>query len=516
MRVQSIAIISVLATVSLANAAAAKEYQRVWTSQNNGADRPTVYVTLGDLDPQIQFFLTEIKLEWTANGQPMPSNLSGKAECISESSQAYSCEALMQWFTGPAASGGRPGRNWARNGYPEGFQLRNMEFNTDYCFRFKVGGADWGFPRCARTPSPPPPLPKPFAPSKPELTLLPAESGSWRAADDLPWRILVKWNPNPSNQNIAQESVEVSSFDDGLWQPTDGGSPGGTLVPLSRGYDPDTILSVRVCAKNMSGEACSPPTRTSGRPWLEKVPDGGKASRFPKPEGGSDTYDPTTPALATGPTVRRQDRVRPGGVDLLPGPSRSMCELAQVASARNSPAAPGLQANCVAEQEANRLAVKGEQLAGQDPLAMELRDDQPGDSARRGFDIGMGAAEGHTAPGPGKQATQAKLPLAEQRGFAIAVAFSLERNKNAALAAAGARIAMEDQAVGTVRNATADPFYRLGFDIATGIFGDPTRGAQGNTATGPGSMAIRNGLGEAGRRGFDAAGALLLGPDYKP
>ena len=55
-----------------------------------------------------------------------------------------------------------------------------------------------------------------------------------------------------------------------------------------------------------------------------------------------------------------------------------------------------------------------------------------------------------------------------------------------------------------IRNAEADPFYRLGFDIATGIFGDPAKGAQGNTATGPGSLGIRDALSVAGQKGFNA------------
>ena len=33
--------------------------------------------------------------------------------------------------------------------------------------------------------------------------------------------------------------------------------------------------------------------------------------------------------------------------------------------------------------------------------------------------------------------------------------------------------------------------FLLGYDIATGIFGDPALGARGNTLTGPGSLGIR-------------------------
>jgi hypothetical protein len=190
-----------------------------------------------------------------------------------------------------------------------------------------------------------------------------------------------------------------------------------------------------------------------------------------------------------------------------------------MARARNSPAAPGLEAQCRAVGEApafdvEALAAKGPAIAEQDPLAVELREQQPDAAARRGFDIGMAAAENQTGPGPGKDRIRDSLPADERAGFIAAVAFSLERNKYAARAALGAQIAAADPEVAEARNAEADPFYRLGFDIATAIFGDKAAGAQGNTATGPGSLGIRNSLSPAGQRGFDAAVKLHLNRKY--
>ncbi|MCM3873214.1 MAG: hypothetical protein ND895_21225, partial [Pyrinomonadaceae bacterium] len=101
-------------------------------------------------------------------------------------------------------------------------------------------------------------------------------------------------------------------------------------------------------------------------------------------------------------------------------------------------------------------------------------------------------------------------------GFRTAVAFSLERNKNAAFASKGAVIAAQDPMVADARMAEGDVFYWLGFDIATGIFGDPALGAQGNTQTGPNSLGIRDGLSAAGQRGFNAAVKLHLSRNYKP
>lgn len=163
----------------------------------------------------------------------------------------------------------------------------------------------------------------------------------------------------------------------------------------------------------------------------------------------------------------------------------------------------------------NALAARGEAIANQDPLAVELRNRESEGARRRGFDIGMAAAEGNTLPGPGKQRIHDSLPQAEQSGFTTAVAFSLERNRNADFAAKGAIIALADPLVAAARLADGDVFYWLGFDIATGIFGDPALGARGNTATGPGSLRIRDSLSAAGQRGFNGAVKLHLSRNYR-
>lgn len=158
----------------------------------------------------------------------------------------------------------------------------------------------------------------------------------------------------------------------------------------------------------------------------------------------------------------------------------------------------------------NALAVRGEALANEDQLALELRNQRPDDDARRGFDIGMGVADGHTLPGPGKDRICNSLPAAEQEGCRIAVLFSVERNRNAKFASIGAAIANADPVIAEGRNSSKDVFYRLGFDIASGIFGDPAQGAQGNTATGPGSLGIRDSLSRAGQRGFNDSVTINL------
>ncbi len=161
------------------------------------------------------------------------------------------------------------------------------------------------------------------------------------------------------------------------------------------------------------------------------------------------------------------------------------------------------------------LAPKGAEIARLDPLAVALRNQQVDDVARRGFDIGMAAAEGHTAQarqtGNTRHAWIGEFGGADaQRGYDAAVAFSIERNMNADFARRGAAVAAADPVVAVMRPAESDVFYRLGFDIATGIFGDPKLGAQGNTSKGPGSLGIREKLSDAGKKGFDAAADFHL------
>lgn len=162
----------------------------------------------------------------------------------------------------------------------------------------------------------------------------------------------------------------------------------------------------------------------------------------------------------------------------------------------------------------NALAAHGIDVANADPLSVELRKRQLSKAARRGFDVAMAAAEGHTAPGPGKQRIRAALSPAEQVGFDAGLTFSLDRNRNAELAAKGSAIAEADSATAEARDAVSDPQYWLGFDIATGIFGDPALGARGNTATGPGSLRIRDALSAPAQAGFNAAVTFHLAHNY--
>jgi hypothetical protein len=158
---------------------------------------------------------------------------------------------------------------------------------------------------------------------------------------------------------------------------------------------------------------------------------------------------------------------------------------------------------------------KGEAIAKRNPLSAALREQQPEGAGRRGFDLGMEIAENQTLWGPGKQTRLETLSGAEQDGFRAAAYFSIDHNANILLAEVGAAIAEADPVVMRARMREQDAAFWLGFDIATGIFGDPKRGARGNTATGPGSLGIRDNLNSpASRRGFNASVALHLSRRY--
>ena len=145
-------------------------------------------------------------------------------------------------------------------------------------------------------------------------------------------------------------------------------------------------------------------------------------------------------------------------------------------------------------------------MANADPLIAALRDAQQVGACRRGFYVGLAVEAKNTLWGPGAQSIRDGLDGAERIGFDVAAAFCLQRNNNADVAARGAKVLKADPEVAAARALEQPPgLYWLGFDIGTGIFGDPDRGALGNTIMGPGSEKIRASLDDDGKRGFNAA-----------
>src|ERR687892_577701 len=60
-------------------------------------------------------------------------------------------------------------------------------------------------------------------------------------------------------------------------------------------------------------------------------------------------------------------------------------------------------------QDLDDLAARGGAIANSDALSAELRNREAEGPSRRGFDIGIGVAEGQTLPGPGKERVCASL-----------------------------------------------------------------------------------------------------------
>ena len=156
--------------------------------------------------------------------------------------------------------------------------------------------------------------------------------------------------------------------------------------------------------------------------------------------------------------------------------------------------------------EEDALSGEGEAIANADPLLSAIRDAQPVGPCRRGFYAGLATEFKNTSWGPGAQSIKDGLEGAEQVGFAVAADLCLQRNNNADVASKGAAVIKADPTLAAAR-ALHQPagIWWLGFDIGTGIFGDPALGALGNTLSGPGSNKIRASLDADGQKGFDAA-----------
>jgi hypothetical protein len=92
--------------------------------------------------------------------------------------------------------------------------------------------------------------------------------------------------------------------------------------------------------------------------------------------------------------------------------------------------ARSLQWNLDTPRRLAELEAKGAELTSQDQAASVILNQQRDDSARRGFKIGMAAAEGNTEPGPRKDGIRASLKPEEREGFTYAVLYSLNKNRN--------------------------------------------------------------------------------------
>ena len=170
----------------------------------------------------------------------------------------------------------------------------------------------------------------------------------------------------------------------------------------------------------------------------------------------------------------------------------------------------------LAKKTEDNLITRGQALVNQDPLAVMLRSSLPDAESQRGYDTAFAVGGTDSLPGPGKDRIRNSLAGPEQLGFDTAEKFFLERNSNLTFATKGAVIAKADPKVAEARSLGPDAFFALGFDIATGLFGDPALGGQGDTVMGPGKQRIHDSLSAHGKMGFEASMKLHLGPPPLP
>lgn len=168
----------------------------------------------------------------------------------------------------------------------------------------------------------------------------------------------------------------------------------------------------------------------------------------------------------------------------------------------------------LADSPADALDARGDVAVGRDARAVQIRRDLPDAASRRGFNIAFGNSGDDSLPGPGKDRLRDSLPGPERQGFATAVSYFLVRNSNPGLVAAGEAIAKATNEVAEARQLGTDGFFWLGFDLATGLYGDPALKGQGitNPVPGPGQTKVRESLNDRGKQGFDASRTLHLGP----
>ncbi|MEO5959117.1 MAG: hypothetical protein ABIZ49_12490 [Opitutaceae bacterium] len=159
------------------------------------------------------------------------------------------------------------------------------------------------------------------------------------------------------------------------------------------------------------------------------------------------------------------------------------------------------------------LAAKGQSIVRGDPLLAAMREREPDELSRIGFDVGVAIGDNDTAWGPGKQGRIDRLPAPQKNSAERAAHFAVERNARAEFALVGAAIAQRDLRPEIVSARAAEPpgHFTLGFDIATALFGSVALGGRGHTAQGPGSDAIRKSLRPEAIRGFDASVRLYMG-----
>jgi hypothetical protein len=302
-----------------------------------------------------------------------------------------------------------------------------------------------------------------------------ADSGH---AYDLNRTVVIENAPNTLSLSASGRDDDSNYFNSNF---TEAGIPSPLSGPANKGAADENV------AKGEFDLTQSPGTDIRVPFVLNAMPGGALNftvfGRLEITRTSSENIGTTSSALTTAPApepVRPQRRV-PSAENPLRAPL-AICEAARQARARSSPAAPGLEKSCRDAGPAGEIApVRAQARVKVDPTAA------PTSPSRPICDVAQVARARSSPAAPG-----------------------LEKSCRAELAAKGLAIAQVDPIVAAARIAESDNLYREGFDIATGIFGDPALGAWGRTETGPGSLGIRAQLTPAGQKGFNASVAFHL------
>lgn len=308
-------------------------------------------------DERVNFWI-----EWKVNGSPM--NLYEQwTDCIPSSMQGYYCLNKYKnvW---------NPGAQPDQTEHPFAFRVRDLEYGTEYCFRLMAVRDDqviselWSGWACVTTP----PLPaKPMPPEAPRVTLLEGSSGAGRIGDDIPDSLLIEWRSS-SRGGPDPRSFEVQALDG-----FDGKPRGSVLESVQAGrqgnyeiahrlpsQSRDRRYSIRVCAINIAGRACSPTASTIGSligasgnpskrvraipPALSTEPNEPLSSQVLSPQANERLSSPT-------PQYRSLGKVRPKALGKLrPNPSvvdPPICQRARAARGKfNAATQAALDTQC--------------------------------------------------------------------------------------------------------------------------------------------------------------------------
>ena len=196
----------------------------------------------------------------------------------------YNCDAAGHFNRGSGGSAPASGRTridqdkFGRTVLPQGFRINDLEYDTDYCFRFKARRASdgvvseaWSNWACVHTAANPPP--KPSAPQGVVADYI-AGGIDWRIK---PPKVALKWTmAGGAGQTVQKKSEawETKSFSE--VKKLDRYATEFVDVLAEKDFFPDgraSTIFYRICAVNISGTTCSQPASTF-RPPLDVEQEG--------------------------------------------------------------------------------------------------------------------------------------------------------------------------------------------------------------------------------------------------